>query len=116
MLLVQETDVLLLDEPMNHLDPLHKLHVLGLLSALVDDGRIVVASLHDPVLASRFARQVLLLFGDGRWEFGPSDEMLTTGRLERLYGTPFAVFSRAEEKILLPTTRPGNLTRGASSL
>ncbi|MDP6675324.1 MAG: ABC transporter ATP-binding protein [Gammaproteobacteria bacterium] len=102
-LLVQEPDMLLLDEPMNHLDPLHKLQVLGQLSALADAGKTVIASLHDPALAARYARQILLLFGDGEWEFGSATDMLTTDRLARLYGTPFAVFSRAGQEVLLPT-------------
>jgi iron complex transport system ATP-binding protein len=102
-LLVQEPDMLLLDEPMNHLDPLHKLQVLDKLSALTENGKTVIATLHDPALAARFARQVLLLFGDGKWEFGATADMLTTDHLERLYGTPFAVFSRGEQKVLLPT-------------
>ncbi len=102
-LLVQEPDMLLLDEPMNHLDPLHKLQVLGRLSALADAGKTVIASLHDPVLAARYARQILLLFGDGEWEFGPVADMLTTDRLARLYATPFAAFSRDGQEVLLPT-------------
>ncbi|RLA26952.1 MAG: ABC transporter ATP-binding protein [Gammaproteobacteria bacterium] len=101
-LLVQEPVMLLLDEPMNHLDPLHKLQVLEKLSSLTGNGKTVIASLHDPALAARFSSQILLLFGDGKWEFGSTAEMLTTDHLERLYGTPFAVFSRGEQKILLP--------------
>jgi len=107
-LLVQEPDMLLLDEPMNHLDPLHKLQVLSKLSALADSGKTVIASLHDPAMAARYARQILLLYGDknggdGEWEFGPAADMLTTDRLERLYGTPFAAFSRDDQTVLLPT-------------
>ena len=94
--------MLLLDEPLNHLDPLHKLQVLDQLSALAKNGKTVITSLHDPALAARFARQILLLFGDGKWEFGPTADMLTTDHLERLYGTPFAVFSRGDQKVLLP--------------
>ena len=102
-LLVQEPDILLLDEPMNHLDPLHKLQVLSKLAALASAGRTVIASLHDPDMAARFADQILLLFGKGEWEFGPTAEMLTAERLERLYGTPFAAFSRNGQDVLLPT-------------
>ncbi len=102
-LLVQQPDMLLLDEPMNHLDPLHKLQVLDQLSALADDDKTIIASVHDPVIATRFARQILLLFGDGEWAFGPTADMLTSERLERLYGTPFATFSRANQNVLLPT-------------
>ena len=102
-LLVQEPDVLLLDEPMNHLDPLHKLQVLEIFTALARQGKTVIASLHDPSLATRYADQVLLLFGDGTWAFGPTAEMLTGAQLERLYGLPFSLFSGDGHDVLLPT-------------
>ena len=34
------------------------------------------------------------MFGDGSWEFGPTQSMLTPENLQRLYGTPFAEFTR----------------------
>ncbi len=106
-LLVQNPGILLLDEPMNHLDPLHKLQVLNKLSALADDGHTVIASMHDPAMAARYARQILLLFGDGKWEFGPASDLLTTDRLEHLYGTPFSVFENTGQQVLLPTQPKG---------
>jgi iron complex transport system ATP-binding protein len=87
-LLAQEPDIFLLDEPTNHLDPLHQLQVLGLFRALADEGRTVIATLHDPTLAARFADRVVLLFGDGRWRAGPVREALTAGSLSELYVTP----------------------------
>ena len=78
----------MLDEPTNHLDPQHQLHVLGLFRALADKGAAVIATLHDPTLAARFADRVILLFGDGRWRAGPTREMLTAERLTELYLTP----------------------------
>ena len=48
----------------------------------------VIASLHDVNLASRYADRCLLLYGDGSWELGSCDEILTESRLEALYGTP----------------------------
>jgi iron complex transport system ATP-binding protein len=64
-LLAQEPDVYLVDEPTNHLDPHHQLAVLALLRDLAARGRTIIASLHDPTLAARFADRALLLFGDG---------------------------------------------------
>lgn len=46
-LLAQNPDVLLLDEPINHLDPHHQLDVLKLLRDRARDGRTVVMSLHE---------------------------------------------------------------------
>jgi iron complex transport system ATP-binding protein len=101
-LLVQNPDILLLDEPMNHLDPLHKLQVLNTLSELAAGGKCILASLHDPVMAARYADSVLLMHGTGRWEFGPTHEMLTATNLETLYGTPFQQFIHDEQTVLLP--------------
>ena len=83
--LAQDPDVLLLDEPHNHLDPHHQLEVLHLLRARADQGRAVLATLHDPTLAARFTDRVLLLFGDGRWVYGPTAEVLTAESLSAIY-------------------------------
>lgn len=83
--LAQDPDVLLLDEPQNHLDPHHQLDVLKLLRVRADGGRAVVATLHDPSLAARFADQVLLLFGDGRWACGDTATTLTAEALSDMY-------------------------------
>jgi iron complex transport system ATP-binding protein len=83
--LAQDPDVLLLDEPQNHLDPHHQLDVLKLLRARADRGRAVLVTLHDPSLAARFADQVLLLYGDGRWACGDTATALTAGALSDMY-------------------------------
>jgi iron complex transport system ATP-binding protein len=100
-LIAQEPDIFLLDEPTNHLDPLHQLHVLGLFRALADEGRTVVATLHDPTLAARFADRVVLLFGDGRWRAGPVREALTTASLGELYVTPMLEVSAAGRRVFV---------------
>jgi len=87
-LLAQDPAVFLLDEPTNHLDPHHQLAVLSLFRELADSGRAVIATLHDPTLAARFADRALLLSGDGSWSAGPVAEQLTAARLSELYVTP----------------------------
>jgi iron complex transport system ATP-binding protein len=78
--------VFLLDEPIQQLDPQHELDVLRRFRALAEAGRTVVLSLHDPGLAARFADDVLLLFGDGRWRLGPVGETLHESAIGELYG------------------------------
>ena len=86
--LTQSPNVFLLDEPTNHLDPQHQLDVLGIFRHLVRDGKTVLASLHDVNLAARFADRCLLLFGDGRWKIGMTDDVLECDELSDLYHTP----------------------------
>jgi len=92
-LLAQEPEVFLVDEPTNHLDPHHQLAVLEILRTLASSGATIIAALHDPTLAARFADRVLLLFGDGHWRLGPAAEVLTAGSLSELYSTPMMEFA-----------------------
>ena len=85
-ILAQDPQVFLLDEPIHQLDPQHQLDVLRLFRGLADAGRTVVVSLHDVGLAARFADLVLLLYGDGRWEYGECATTLSERSIGELYG------------------------------
>jgi iron complex transport system ATP-binding protein len=88
-LLVQSPALYLLDEPTNHLDPGQQIAVLERLRALARGDSAVLASLHDPNLALRFATHVCLLTGTGVAEVIECAS-LDVARLEKLYGIPFA--------------------------
>lgn len=85
-LLAQDAAVCLLDEPINHLDPRHRNDVLALFRARAGAGGLVIASLHDATLAAHYADRVLLLHGDGRWQFGEAAATLSAENLSELYG------------------------------
>lgn len=87
-LLAQQPGLFLLDEPTNHLDPHHQLAVLDLFREQTHGGRAVIATLHDPTLAARYADRVVLLYGDGRWLAGDAREVLTAENLSALYLAP----------------------------
>ncbi|MBY8868779.1 MULTISPECIES: ABC transporter ATP-binding protein [Streptomyces] len=65
MALAQETPYLLLDEPTSFLDITHQYQLLCLLAELRDQGRTVIAVLHDINQACRFADH-LVAMRDGR--------------------------------------------------
>jgi iron complex transport system ATP-binding protein len=65
MVLAQETSYLLLDEPTTFLDITHQYELLRLLARLRDQGRTVIAVLHDINQACRFADH-LVAMKDGR--------------------------------------------------
>ncbi len=87
-ILAQAPEVYLLDEPTNHLDPQHQLDALQIFRRAADQGAGVVSSLHDVNLAARFADRCLLLFGDGRWQIGQTEEILNESSLSELFATP----------------------------
>ena len=100
---IQDPDILLLDEPINHLDPRHQLQILRQLRQLADQGKTVLASLHDINLAKRFFDQALLLSGDGNWQCGPCREVLVASKLQEIFHTEFTSISHAGDEYLVAT-------------
>src|SRR6202045_273999 len=87
--LAQTPHIFLLDEPTNQLDPNHQLEALQLLRERADGGAAVIATLHDPNLAARFADTALLIGKDGDWRFGRVADILTAQHLSALFDTRF---------------------------
>ncbi len=101
-LLTQEPRLMLLDEPLNHLDLPWQWRMLGQLKALADQGRGILMSLHDPNLALRFCTHALLLDGEGGWAAGPVDGIVTPEALQDLYGIPMRLIHDETGAWLVP--------------
>ena len=85
--LVGAPELLLCDEPLAHLDLHHQREVARLIGDWQrSSGRTVVFVTHDvnPIL-DVVDRVVFVV--DGRWAFGPPDDVLTAPRLSALYGS-----------------------------
>ena len=99
-LLCQQAAINLLDEPENHLDPGIRLTLLRRFLEQQPAARATVMVMHDPALAVRLCSHLLLLFSDGSWLAGRTEEIATGGNLSRLYGAPFEA-TRAGEVLLV---------------
>jgi len=99
--LTQTPDVYLLDEPTNHLDPQHQIDTLRIFRRAADAGAGVIACLHDVNLAVRFADRCLLLFGDGRWQLGRSQDVLNESGLSELFATKMEAVSWRSRKLFV---------------
>jgi iron complex transport system ATP-binding protein len=100
-LLVQAPSIYLLDEPTNHLDPAQQLGILDNLKRLTREGAAVVASLHEPNLALRYADRACLLSGNGVAELVDC-AALDTGHLGRLYGLHYAETRLGNQRFMAP--------------
>ncbi|MDR2133100.1 MAG: ABC transporter ATP-binding protein [Clostridiales Family XIII bacterium] len=86
MLLTQDTEILLLDEPTAFLDIRAQMDVLEIVAKLRREGRTVVAALHDLQQAFSFADRVALL-EEGRIAFeGPPDRPAAAAGVRRALG------------------------------
>ncbi|MFK5915825.1 MAG: ABC transporter ATP-binding protein [Woeseiaceae bacterium] len=86
-LLVQQTTIRLLDEPVNHLDIHHQHEVMKLLTSH-NDNIVNIFVLHDVNLALQYCDHALLIYGDGSTQQGICSEVLTEKNLSDLYQHP----------------------------
>jgi iron complex transport system ATP-binding protein len=102
-LLTQQTPLLLLDEPVNHLDIHQQVRMLELLvSQTTDAQRATLMVMHDLNLAARYCTKFLLLFGDGAHAQGSPEVALRTENLTRLYQHPLTRIETACGPVWIP--------------
>lgn len=92
MIIAQDTEYVLLDEPLNNLDMKHAVQMMKILRRLVDDfGKTIVLVLHDINFASAYADYMVGL-KDGRIVAqGSTAEMMTPEQLNIVYDMPLAI-------------------------
>jgi iron complex transport system ATP-binding protein len=112
--LVQDSPLLLLDEPTTHLDIGHQLDLLGRVRELSRErGVTVVAALHDLNLAARFADRIVVLFRGRRVADGPPTEVLSEELLARVWGVVADL--RRDPRTGVPYLLPHHLLPPAAS-
>ncbi|WP_088009285.1 ABC transporter ATP-binding protein [Indiicoccus explosivorum] len=86
MVIAQDTDYILLDEPLNNLDMKHSVQIMKILRRLVDElGKTVVIVLHDINFASVYSDRIVAL-KDGRVvRDGPTHEIIQSEALKEIY-------------------------------
>lgn len=102
-LLVQEAPLLLLDEPVAHLDVHHQITILGHLGSLAAAGRrAVVFSVHDLNLAARFATHAMLYRDDGSVDHGPIAAVMNDAALSQAFRYPVAQLKVGARTVFIP--------------
>ena len=93
MVLAQDTEVLLLDEPTTFLDLNHQLRVMETIRRLNEDEGVTVAVvLHDIAQATRFADYLIALKDGAVYDWGPPTDVVT----ERFVAEVFEVEATVE--------------------
>ncbi|NRA20521.1 MAG: ABC transporter ATP-binding protein [Oceanospirillaceae bacterium] len=86
MLLAQQTDIVLLDEPTSHLDLKHQYLLLDMGKALVEQGKTVIAILHDMTQAALYADHVIVLNGQKIYAQGPPNQVINNQMMKAVFG------------------------------
>jgi ABC-type Mn2+/Zn2+ transport system ATPase subunit len=95
--LLQDSRVLLLDEPLSGVDTTSAVRIERTFHELRGEGRVVLVATHDVEQARRWDR-VVCLNGE-QVAFGPPEEVLTTDVLRRTYGPELVVLAGGERAV-----------------
>jgi iron complex transport system ATP-binding protein len=99
----QNTPILLLDEPTSFLDYKHQVDIFDLLKkAQKENGKTVIAVIHDINLASQYADTALLLGQDLSFKYGPTKEIFLQEDIEKCFGVRMFTTSVGTKKFFLP--------------
>jgi len=102
MIIAQDTDYVLLDEPLNNLDMKHSVQIMKTLRRLTDElGKTVVLVIHDINFASCYSDYIAALKDGKLAGFGTVDEMIEGGILRDVFGMEFDVREMNGSRICL---------------
>ncbi|CEG24060.1 Iron(3+)-hydroxamate import ATP-binding protein FhuC [Planococcus massiliensis] len=86
MVIAQDTDYVLLDEPLNNLDMKHSVQIMKILRRLVDElGKTVIIVLHDINFASVYSDRIVALKNGRVVKDGPTEEIIQSAALKEIY-------------------------------
>ncbi|MDR1523363.1 MAG: ABC transporter ATP-binding protein [Endomicrobium sp.] len=105
--LVQETDVILFDEPTSYLDIGKQNAVLGVLREVnIKFNKTIILSLHDLNAASEFCDKVALMENGKVYKYGKTKEVLNVQNIEKIYDVKVIVGENpiSKKTFVLPIT------------
>ena len=104
--LAQEARILLLDEPLAHLDPAHQLSIAQLLRSLATEGFGVVLATHDLNWATELANHCLLLQEGSLLLDAPMDQAAQSEQLDQIFETRFSRLRDATGRLRIFPDQP----------
>lgn len=98
--LVQQPRLLVLDEPMSHLDLANKARLIQLLNELVAQGMTLLLTTHEPDVAAAVASHLVLMTAGRVFRAGTLADVLTSENLTATYGIPVRVRQIDDQKMI----------------
>ena len=102
MILAQDTDYILLDEPLNNLDMKHSAEMMKMLRKMVNDfGKTIIIVIHDINFASCYSDNIVGLKDGKLINYTTAEEMITENNLSCLYDMDFNIREVNSQKICI---------------
>ncbi|MFA9457460.1 ABC transporter ATP-binding protein [Halalkalibacter sp. AB-rgal2] len=100
MVIAQDTEYILLDEPLNNLDMKHSVQIMKVLQNMVDElGKTIVVVLHDINFASCYSDFIVALKNGRIIKEGPAHEVIDEDALREIYDMDIPINNIDNRKI-----------------
>ncbi|MGN0399645.1 MAG: ABC transporter ATP-binding protein [Blautia sp.] len=94
MVIAQDTEYVLLDEPTNNLDIYHAGNMMKMIRRLCDElGKTVILVLHEINYAAFYSDYICAFVNGKVAEFGPVEEVITKENLAKIYNVDFEIMN-----------------------
>ncbi|HQJ59595.1 MAG TPA: ABC transporter ATP-binding protein [bacterium] len=107
--IVQDTPLILLDEPLNYLDPVQRDKVSQLIKKIADTGKTVITVTHEINEAFSFSSRIIAMSKGDIAADGSSENIINSGVLEKVFSTSFHKLTHPE------TNRPLMFPKGGGN-
>ncbi|ASB91044.1 Sulfate-transporting ATPase [Bacillus sonorensis] len=102
MVIAQDTDYILLDEPLNNLDMKHSVEIMKLLKELVVlHGKTIAIVIHDINFASVYSDRIVALKNGQIVKEGPAEDIIQTPVLKEIYDMDIPIQQIGDQKICI---------------
>jgi ABC-type cobalamin/Fe3+-siderophores transport system ATPase subunit len=99
--LAQEPEIVLMDEPMTHLDIKNKKYLNGLITNLKDAGKTIIYSTHDPLDVLNFSDRCIIMGKNNKYEAGETEKIIRSKTLSDYFEIPITVVNENGTKAIL---------------
>ncbi|GIO68663.1 ABC transporter ATP-binding protein [Paenibacillus sp. FSL M7-1455] len=100
MVIAQNTEYVLLDEPLNNLDMKHSVQIMKVLRRMVDElGKTVIIVIHDINFASVYSDDIVALKNGRVVKEGPAAEIIDSSVLKQVYGMDIQIETINDHRI-----------------
>jgi iron complex transport system ATP-binding protein len=106
--IAQQTNVMLLDEPISNLDMNHQIQVLDTVKRLCNDHQLtVVTVLHDLNIASQYADEIIFVKDGQVLEAGYPERVLRKELIDEVYGSNFHIMDNpiTRKPLIIPLSK-----------
>ncbi|MHC5202241.1 iron ABC transporter ATP-binding protein [Myroides sp. LJL119] len=102
MVLAQDTEYILLDEPLNNLDMKHSVEIMKILRVLADQyGKTIIIVVHDINYASSYADYIAAVKDHKIIHFGPTQDIIREDIMKEVFDIDMTIVDNSDCKVCI---------------